>query len=173
MENAKTVSTSVVINASKDKVWDTVYTRFGETYLFNPNLEGSHFTSGSSGDVGCERQCNLDAKTFIRERIINVESLKSFTVDVVGGNMPMLKSLRVHFDLKSLSEQQTKVYVNAEFVAKPAFMGLLMKVPFRNRLTNMLIGLKYFLETGNKVSKDSFKKVHRKYQALELNQAFA
>jgi hypothetical protein len=173
MENAKTISTSVVVNASKDKVWDTVYTRFGETYLFNPNLEGSHFTTGSSGDVGCERQCNLDSKTFIRERITNVNPLKGFSVDVVGGNMPMLKELRVHFDLKASGEHQTKVYINATFVAKPAFIGILMKLPFKIRLTNMLIGLKYFMETGHNVSKGTFSKVKKKYQALEINQAFA
>jgi hypothetical protein len=104
---------------------------------------------------------------------MTVKQILSFAVDVVGGNMPMLKELRVHFDLKASGEHQTKVYITAEFVAKPAFMGILMKLPFKIRLTNMLIGLKYFMETGQHVSKGTFSKVKKKYQALELNQAFA
>ncbi len=172
MENAKTITTSVVVNASKEKVWDALFTRFGETYLFNPNLEGSHFTNGTSGDLGCERQCNLDSKTFIREKIVHADVLKSFSVDVVGGNMPMVKELNVNFNLDESAANQTTVSIQAHFKAKPAFMGVIMKSPFRTRLTNLLIGLKYHLETGKNVSKDTFNPVLKSYRKLQYNQSF-
>ncbi len=172
MENARTIITDIMVNASKEKVWEALYTRFGETYLFNPNLEGSHFTNGTSGELGCERQCNLDSKTFIREKIVQAELLKRFTVDVVDGNMPMVKELRVNFNLVQDRINQTKVQVTANFSTKPAFMASLMKRPFRKRFNDLLIGLKYHLETGKNISKKSYKPILKQYQQLQFNQSF-
>jgi len=36
----------------------------------------------------------------------------------------------------------------------------------------MLIGLKYYLETGNQVSKKTYKPIFKSYQKLELAQSF-
>ena len=101
METLRSITTEITVNASTEKVWAALFTRFGEIHLFNPNLEGSNFTKGTSGDVGCERQCYLDSKTYISEKILSAETLKTFSVDVVGGNMPMVKTLRVQIRLKT------------------------------------------------------------------------
>lgn len=172
MKNAKTVSTSIEVNASKEKVWDVLYTRFGETYLFNPNLTGSHFSHGSTGEVGCERECQLDSKTFIRERITNAIELKQFTLEVIGGNMPMVNEIKVDVKLNPITANKTKVLLNASFTTKPAFMAALMKLPFKKRFVNLLIGLKYYTETGKAVSKETFKPVARAYKQLQPSQSF-
>jgi len=45
MEYAKKITTeTVLINASRQEVWKLLFHRFGETYLYNPNLESSHTT---------------------------------------------------------------------------------------------------------------------------------
>lgn len=173
MEKARSIKSEIVVNATLEKVWEILYTRFGETFLFNPNLEGSHFSRGTTGEVDCERECNLDAKTFIRERIVDAEPLKKFTVEVVGGNMPMLKTLRVDFLLGPVSGQQTTVSMDALFTTKPAFMGAIMQGPFTKRLSDMLIGLKYHLETGKTVSKKSYRAIARQYRELALHGSFA
>jgi hypothetical protein len=173
MENSKTITTEIVVNASNEKAWNTLFIRFGEIHLYNPNLVGSHFTHGQTGEVGCERQCNLDSKTFIREKILSAETMKKFTVDVTGGNMPMVKELRVSFEFLPLGVNQTKILLEASFTAKPAFMGILMKSLFKKRLTNMLIGLKYHLETGRRVSKETFNPVYSQFKKLQLNESFA
>lgn len=172
METTRSITTEITVNASNEKVWEALFTRFGEIHLYNPNLEGSHFTKGNSGDVGCERQCNLDSKTFIHEKILSAETLKTFSVDVIGGNMPMVKTLLVKFDLKMIRENQTQVLIDASFTTKPSFMGALMKSPFKSRLTNLLIGLKYHLETGKNVSKKTFKPVYKQFKQLAPNESF-
>jgi hypothetical protein len=91
---------------------------------------------------------------------------------VVGGNMPMVKELNVNFKLEEKGTNQTTVSILANFTAKPAFMGVVMKSPFRTRLTNLLIGLKYHLETGKNVSKDTFNPVLKSYRKLQYNQSF-
>lgn len=173
MENLKTITESLSINISQEKVWDTLYNRFGEIYLFNPNLEGSHTISGTAGEPGCERQCNLDSRTFIRERIIRADLMKTFTVDVIGGNMPLVKDLQVTFTLQPKTPFKTEVVLQVAFTTRPAFMALVMKVPFQQRFKKMLIGLKYYLETGQIVTKKSFPSVRKQYIQLRPDQSFS
>lgn len=168
----KSFELSVIANEGLDKVWETLFIRFGSISNFNPNVEGSHFVSGSAGEVGCERVCNFDSKSFVRERIVKVESLKSFSVDIMDGNMPMLDEMRVTFELNPITNKQTKIDFFAEYKTKPAFMGSLIKIMFKKKLADTLIGLKYHLETGENVSKKTFKSVYKRYQKLQLNQSF-
>jgi hypothetical protein len=173
MEKSKTFSTdAVIINASKEKVWDLLFHRFSETHLFNPNIEGSHDINSKKGEVGCERQCNIDKKTFIKERVVKADEFRSFTIDVIGGNMPMLKEMQIVFAIESISPNQTRVMINAEFNTKPSFLAGLIKGMFKKMLFGVLVGLKYHLETGQLVSKNTFKPIFKKYQNLQVSQSF-
>lgn len=172
MEKLTTIHTDITINAIREKVWDTLYTRFGDVHLYNPSLDGSHFTKGSKGAVECERQCDLNAKTKIVERIIKAEELKKFTVDIYDGNMPMMKRNIVDIELVELSPNRTSVMLTANFSTNPAFMSSLMKGMFRAKLKDMLIGLKYYLETGKSVSKKTYTPIARKFKGLTVGQSF-
>ncbi|HAM99189.1 MAG TPA: hypothetical protein DCQ26_11335 [Marinilabiliales bacterium] len=174
MENFKKITTeNVSIHASKQVVWDILFNRFGETYLFNPNLEGSHKTNGKNGEVGCERECSIDKKTNIKERIVKAEEFNSLTIDIIGGNMPMVKEMQVIMKLEPVSFDLTNVSITAFYTTKPSFMGGIVKGTFKKMLFNVLIGLKYYLETGNTVSKKSFKSISRKYNNLNGKLRFA
>jgi len=169
MKNA--IITNVTIQAPVDKVWETLYTQFGDIVNFNPNLTGSHQTNGKTG-VGCERQCNLDGKTFVRERITHATPRQSLTVDIYDGNMPMVKSMTVEMHLKTVSGNHTEVTVISTVRTKPAFMAVLMKGMMKGKFQDLLIGLKYYLETGQKVSKSTYKPIFRKYKQLQPAEAF-
>ncbi|MDD8017564.1 MAG: SRPBCC family protein [Bacteroidota bacterium] len=172
MKKLRTLHTNVTINASKEKVWDSLFTRFGEAHLYNPSLDGSHFSVGIKGEVGCERQCSLDAKTKVVERITQAEELKKFTVNIIGGNMPMIDTMVVELELKPLSSKQTTVLLTANYNTTPAFMGGLVKGMMISKFDDMLIGLKYFLETGKAVSKQTYKPISKMYQQMQPNQSF-
>lgn len=167
------ITADIIVNSSYDKLWDVLFTRFGDTFLYNPNLVGSHFTKNNSGELGCERECRLDAKTFIRETIVQVDHLKRFTLDVTGGNMPMVKDMRVEVELEPISAGTTKVVLHASITTSPSFMSMMMKSVFKRKLLNMLIGLKYYLETGRSVTKKTFKPVYSRYKKLAFNQSFS
>ncbi|MCX6221398.1 MAG: SRPBCC family protein [Bacteroidia bacterium] len=173
MGNPKKIATeAVLVNASKQEVWNLLFNRFGETHLYNPNIEGSHDTNGKTGEIGCERECSIDKKTSIKERIVNAEEFKSITVHVIGGNMPMVKEMQVIMLIDSVSSSLTRVIINASYTTKPSFMASIVKGMFRKMLFGVLIGLKYHLETGNAVSKKSFKSISEKYSILQGSQAF-
>ncbi len=173
MANIKTFTTKEIeITASIDKVWDIAYTRFGETYLFNPNISGSHFSKENEGKIGCERECQIDAKTHIKERIVSVTEKKQFALDVVGGNMPMVETLNVEFNFKTVGENKVRVHIVGKFSTRPSFMAGLMKSPFKSKLTDILIGLKYYAETGKSLSKNTYKPIARQYKRLHPSQSF-
>jgi hypothetical protein len=174
MENSKKISTEAVfVNASKQVVWNLLFHRFGETYLYNPNIEGSHRTNGRQGEIGCERECSIDKKTNIKERIVKAEEFKSVTIDIIGGNMPLMKEMQVIMNIEPVSANQTKVSITAFYTTKPFFMAGFVKGMFKKMLFGVLIGLKYYLETGTPVSKKSFKPISAKFRMLHGNQAFA
>lgn len=173
MGNPRKIATeAVLINASKQEVWNLLFHRFGETHLFNPNVEGSHGTNGKDGQVGCERQCSINQKTNVKERIVKAEEFQSITVDIIGGNMPMVNEMQVIMLIEPVSLTQTKVLINATYTTKPSFMAGIVKGMFRKMLFGVLVGLKYYLETGNAVSKKSFKSISGKYRSLQGSQAF-
>ena len=173
MKQLKTLHTDVTINASKERVWETLFTRFGDVHLYNPSLDGSHFIKGGSGAVGCERQCDLDAKTTLIERISRADELKSFTVEIIGGNMPMIKTMIVEVELLERSSNRTTVSIIGRYNTSPGFMGWLVKGMMRGKLTDMLIGLKYYLETGTAVTKQTYKPIAKIYRQLAPQQAFS
>ncbi|MFA6456762.1 MAG: SRPBCC family protein [Bacteroidota bacterium] len=173
MGKLRTIQTGVTIHASREQVWEALYTRFGDVHLYNPSLDGSHFIKGGSGAVGCERQCDLDAKTRLIERIIRAEELTSFTVEIIGGNMPMVKTMIIDIELQQHSPSLTSVSLTGRYSTSPSFMGGLVKGMMRNKLSDMLIGLKYFLETGTAVTKKSYKPIAKMYHRLTQQQAFS
>ena len=174
MEYTKKIATeAVLINASRQEVWKLLFHRFGETYLYNPNLESSHKTNGESGEIGCERECYIDKKTNLKERIVDAEENKSVTIDIVGGNMPMMKEMRVLMKIDPIAPNQTSVSITANYTTKPSFMSVIVKRMFKKMLFGVLIGLKYYLETGIPVSKKSFKTISKNYHSLPVGQAFA
>lgn len=173
MKNLHSFTVEESINASKEKVWEALYDRFGDIQLFNPNIDGSHFTLGDTGEVGCERICELDSKTFVKERITQSSGKESFTVDIYESNLPLMQTMLAHFDVLKQGEHKTLVILNFEYSTKPAFMAPLVKMPMSKTFKKLTVGLKYYLETGNEVSKSGFKEVFRKYKKLELTQAFA
>ncbi|MCK9407590.1 MAG: SRPBCC family protein [Bacteriovoracaceae bacterium] len=173
MKPLRTLYTDVTIHASTEQVWETLYTRFGDVHLYNPSLDGSHFIKGGNGAVGCERQCDLDANTRLVERITRAEELKSFTVEIIGGNMPMVKTMIIDIELQKLSASRTSVAITGKYNTSPGFIGGLVKGMMRGKLTDMLIGLKYYMETGTVVTKQTYKPIARTYRSLEPFQAFA
>ncbi len=172
MANPRTLQTEVIVNAPRERVWDALFTRFGEAYRYNPSLDSSHFVKGETGGVGCERQCALDAKTSVVEQITRADVMRSFSVNIIGGNMPMVNSMIVDLELKDLQPGRTKVMLKARYTSKPAFVGGMMKGMMRAKFTDMLIGLKYYLETGQEVSKKTYKGISRSYRRRSPEQSF-
>ena len=173
MSDLSSFKVDVSINGSKDKVWQALYERFGETAIFNPNIISSEYIKGDSGKLGCERECYLDSKTYVKEKIVEVESTDSFSVDIYETNMPMMKTMIVRFDLFEVSKTNTNVSMTFNYNTSPSFMAAIMKIPMKSKLGKLLIGLKYFIETGKTMQDSDFRSIFKTYKRLEEQEAFA
>lgn len=168
MKNVNNISINIEIKASKDKVWKILYTDFGQVGNFNPVIEGSHGISEKQG-VGCERQCDLSAggKKFIKETISGAKEGEMMEVKMVGGKFPMMDmgTVKAAYHLKE-TNYGTNVTMQMDFKTSPVFMGSLIKGKMKSTLFQTLIGLKYYLETGDIVTKSKFKKISKVYKGL-------
>lgn len=167
MSNLKSLSVKIKINESKTEIWDLLFNRFGEVNNFNPLIESSHDLPGVKGEVGCERQCNLDEKgeKFLQERITGARGNESFDVEIFDGGLPMMDKMNATFNLKGLNPDKTEVEFVMNYMTKPKFMAGMMKKPMSKRLKTMLIGLKYHTETGNIVTKSNISTAVREYNS--------
>lgn len=161
------VQQSISIHASKEDVWDIVFNKFGHVNDFNPLIEGSQFLNGDNGFVGCERQCAIDSKTIVQERITRAEAGLNFDIEIFEGGLPMMDKMSARFDLVELSAKKTEVLFTMSYSTKPAFMGGLMKGKMGKFFMKLLIGLKYHLETGELVTKENIKEIERLYKSLD------
>lgn len=166
------VQQSISIHASKEDVWDTVFNKFGHVNDFNPLIEGSHFLNGDNGFVGCERQCAIDSKTIVQERITRAEAGLNFDIEIFEGGLPMMDKMTARFDLVELGKDKTEVLFTMRYSTKPTFMGGLMKGKMSKFFMKLLIGLKYHLETGELVTKDNIKEIERLYKDLDEGTGF-
>lgn len=173
MENLKEVNLSIRVNANKEQVWDLLFNKFGEVTIFNPIIEGSHYTTGPQGEVGCERQCDLDAKNSIHEKISARRGNDGFDIEIIKGGLPMVKTANATFELVQLNRYQTRVNFTMRFNSKPAFMAGMMKMMMKKMLFKMLIGLKYHLETNKPVTKENISGIIKNYKKLHDNEAFS
>lgn len=172
MKSLKEVTIEIITSASKEKVWDLLFNRFGEVNVFNPIIDGSHHTKGTPGEVGCERFCAIDSKTSVHEKIVAARGDDAFDIEIIEGGLPMMDKMGGTFELEALEPNKTRVTFIMKFNTKPAFMAFLMKGMMRKMLFKMLIGLKYHLETGNLVTKENISGIIKEHKKLSTNDSF-
>lgn len=173
MKKLRTVSVDILVNTSKEKTWDLLFNRFGEVNTFNPLIEGSHFTKGSNGEVGCERQCDLDSKNSIQEKIVAVRGDSSFDIEIIQGGLPMMDTIKATMDVKEILDNQTLVTTTIQFNTSPAFMGGILKGMMAKMFFKLLVGLKYYLETGEEVTKQNIKDIIKTYKIMDPHDTFS
>lgn len=173
MDTRKTFEIDVVINAPKEKVWTKIYNEFAQVNDFNPLIQNSFQTGGKVGEVGCERQCDLSDESSVIERITAVRGTESFDIEITEGGLPMMSSLGATMEAEALAENQTKVKLIGRYMTKPKFMANMMKNKLAKTFGQVLIGLKYHLETGELVTSENKGEILKLHKQLKGTQAFS
>ncbi len=173
MKKLRTISVDIHVSTSKDKTWDVIFNQFGEVNAFNPHIEGSHFTQGTQGELGCERQCDLDSKNSIQEKIIAVRGDSSFDIEIIQGGLPMMDKMNATFDVEEILANETLVTATINFNTSPAFMGGILKGTLSKMFFKLLVGLKYYLETGEEVSKQNMGDIMKTHKLMDPNDTFS
>lgn len=158
-----------VIKASKEQVWDVLFTQYGDIHRHNPGMISSKYLHDSNrGELNCVRHCQFNEKLSLEEKITAVEEGNSFTVTVTKHNLPFIKEMFATYHLSSIEDsagnEATEVKMTSVVTFSPKFMKYLMRGQLGKGLVMHLFGLKYYIETGEAVDAHNYTEVYNSYK---------
>ncbi|MEM6723043.1 MAG: SRPBCC family protein [Bacteroidota bacterium] len=172
----KTVNVQIQIDAPADQVWEAMVLDYGEISNFSPYIYSSNYLNGSiKGIVGAERKCNFNEKgtRWTREQIKDIDAKNRIMRNVVvdGGKLPLnFDNSQAFYRVKDNGDGTSTASYEFQFRTKPAFMGGIAKGGFKKQLGGTLVGLKHYVETGEKVtaSNGKYKEIKNQYPKPEV-----
>lgn len=152
------------INAPIEKVWHVI-SDIGAIQKYSPDVLRSYCTSDKKKGVGVTRHCDLTSGVTLEERVIGWNKMDMLAIEIYKGEgilLRLLKSLVVKIILLS-DNNFTEVTQIMEYKIKNGILGNLLRgfveksLDKSNRHT--LVGLKHYIETGEEITQDIFKKL--------------
>ncbi len=167
----RTVKVKMKINAPAERVWQAMVVDYGEIGNFSPYIYSSSYENGSlKGVVGAERKCDFNEKgtRWVHEKIVAIDEenkvMRNSIID--GGKVPLnFDNSQAFYRVKDHGDGTCTAYYEFQFRTKPAFLGGLAKGGFKKQLGGTLVGLKHYVETGEKVTggNNKYKSIKRQY----------
>ncbi len=152
------------INASREEVWEVLFSQYGDIHIHNPTMTASTYMQGASrGAQDVVRHCEFGEKLYLDEQITDVDEHKSFRVEVLEHNLPFVKEMSATYQLSSTDDETTELRMVSFNSFAPGFMKYLMRGQMRKNVAKHLFGLKYYVETGETVDQDNYAKVFANY----------
>lgn len=167
----KTLKVEMKINAPAERVWEAMVKDYGEISNFSPYIYASNYENGSlEGVEGAERKCNFNEKgtRWSHEKIAEIDEKNRIMRNTVidAAKFPLdLDNSQAFYTVKDNGDGTSTAGYEFQFRTKPAFMGSLAKGSFRKTLAGTLVGLKHYVETGEKVTatNGTYKKIKKDY----------
>ncbi len=150
----KNIHAEIKIHATPEKLWQ-VLSRYGDVSQFHGGVHESHSEGESKSDasLGCERVCNIvdmGLKIQLKERIVDYVEGISYRYDVYEWkNFPVQKML-FGFTILDSSANRTTLAIDIDYLAKPAWLTLILAPKMRKLARDVLLGYKHYAETGEK-----------------------
>lgn len=168
----KVVLVEQVINAPAEKVWQAMVEDYGAIGNFSPYIYASNYENGSlKGELNAERKCLLNEKgtRWSHEKIVSIDREKMIMKNVVidAAKFPLnLDNSFAYYRVKDNGNGTSTAIYEFRYRTKPGFMTGMVKGQFTKTLEGTLLGLKHYVETGEKVnpSAGNWKTVQKQYQ---------
>ncbi|MEM9887939.1 MAG: SRPBCC family protein [Bacteroidota bacterium] len=154
----QTVKVELQIDAPAKKVWDAMVLDYGKISNFSPYIYSSNYENGSlKGEIGAERKCKFNEKgnQWSHERLAEIdhENMVARNVVIDGKKLPLNfdNSQAFYRVIDNGNGTSTAIY-EFQFRTKPAFLAGPAKGGFKKQMSGTLVGLKHYIETGEKVT---------------------
>lgn len=168
----KRVKVELKINASADKVWEAMVLDYGKISNFSPYIYSSNYENGSlKGVVGAERKCNFNESgtQWVHERIKSIDEANRimYNTPIDGAKLPLdFENSYAIYSVTDNGDGTCTAGYEFIFRTKPAMMAIIAKGGFKKQLAGTLIGLKHYVETGEKVTpmNEKYKEIKKIYK---------
>jgi carbon monoxide dehydrogenase subunit G len=153
------IEKKITVNALKDKVWDAL-ADFGNVQNMSPGVAKSYLTSDQAAGIGTTRHCDLAVMgAQVEERIIGWDEGNSLKISLYETkNMPMVVDIEAYFEVKEV-DSETELVGKFEYGMSNGIgslmNSLMMKKMNEKTWVNFMAGIKHFVETGEKVDKNT------------------
>ncbi len=142
------------IDASPQKVWG-VLSNLEEVAKYNSTIKSAQYISENKEGVGAARQCELDPKGSIKERVTKVEEGHAIEMELYKSPYPLVFNTW-RTEIKSNGNGGTTVSQVMEYKLKFGAFGavldtLVMRGKMAKIMNEMFISMKKYIETGETV----------------------
>lgn len=172
MSQLHEIEVEIEIHASKYKVWNKIFSCFGEAADYHPLVANSYYIAGPIGAVGTERKCEIALGGWMREKIVAVRGQNEFDIELTQTNVPLVKDMNATMKVFAIAEDRTKINALLRVNTNPSVFVYLVRSGLQKQFFSSLIGLKYHLETGNLVERKFFQFIEKQFRSMPRGNAF-
>lgn len=158
-----------IIDLPADKVWKIVGEDYGSVAYSHPRIIESDYIAGTlKAEVGAQRVCYFNEKhtQYLEEKIISYNADEMTFVNQVSraGKFPVNPEYtKAVYKVVDLGNGKSKLIFDMQFRTRPAFMGSMAKGKFKKLIADYFIAIEHHAKTGEKVTKENFKKIKKQY----------
>lgn len=173
MKKVQSYLTSVTIQLPAEKVWNLISKDYGSVQNYADQIHKSEYINGNKeGGENCERVCylNQEQTTYYKEKMTNVDNANMSYTNIMTevGKLPIVPGIsKTVFKVKAISNNSCELIANSEYRTKPALMGVLFKSKFKSTMTDYLISVASYAQTGIPVTKDNFEGIKKEFLASQ------
>jgi uncharacterized membrane protein len=159
-----TIKRSIVINAPRAQVWQTIGHEFADVCKLSPGVLESKVTSQGGIGLGTTRNCKLSMMgAELDERITDWREDEYLGIDIYQWRkLPMVRSMTASFALNDHggSGEKTRLEMTIAYSVGMGPIGWLMNQLMMRRMNtkgweSFTAGIKHHLETGESVETDT------------------
>lgn len=157
----KSIELTQVVGADKAKVWNALFTEYGNIYRHNPGMTKSYnMNDALEGSLGCSRHCDFVNGMFVEEEITQVEDNKRFTVTVTNSSYPpAVKEMFAVYEVAELGDDKTEVKMTLNLLTDPEMVADQILGQMKEPLGFYLLGLNHYITTDVEVTMENFQEI--------------